>query len=355
LTTQDIKNIIISTYDFVGSVYGEQYRGMPSEILPTVADVINSRNTLYINSKIDATENLLAQNNLLTPREAAMIQEIQNIFTTGSQLNMTSAQAGPYFANKLQALRTKYKNIVWNVNEGEGFLGMLSIAESSNEYWHLGTTLQNPSTKVTANSQGNSLKLNKKMTVTAFPVLDPLEPESSIVHIDLASYAFGWGWAVYDDFIAGNLHESSQYRRITKGLQAAITGSTLGVIKPDVDITTDLLTDSPIGGNPGTSPQIYNFPSDYNGLYYYVSSEELAHNGNLNYPTHVYLGPSNKYYYNSGLTCLLPDGIYFPKSSGAYYKVVNGLVTEIGSKPTILPGGDKPIQHIIDNLFPVCN
>ncbi|WP_454881742.1 hypothetical protein [Sphingobacterium detergens] len=349
-TSQDLKDIIISTYDFIGSTYGEEYRGIPSQILPTVVDVINAPNTVLVNAKIDSIENILTQNSILTAREALMIQELQNIFTVGSQLNMTSLQAGPYFANKLETLRTKYENIVWNINEGEAFLGMLSIAESSNEYWHLGTTLQLPPTQQT----GNSAKFNKKMNVTVIPALDPFEPEGSIVHVDLAGYALGWGWAVYNDWAAGNLHESGQNGRITRGLQTAITASALRLAKRElgdgVSLSNDLFIDSP-----KTSTPVLHFPANYFGRYYYVSSEDLAHDGNLMYPTFVYLGTSNKYYYNSGLTCLLPDGIYFSKTSTAYYKVENGVVTKEGIKPTSFPGGLKPFQHVIDNLFPPCN
>lgn len=124
---------------------------------------------------------------------------------------------------------------------------------------------------------------------------------------------------------------------------------------PKLDIN-DLITDPFDKINP-TTPEtpVYNFPEDYIGLYYYVSSAELAHNDNTMYSTSIFKGASNKYYYNSGLTCLIPDGYYFTKGNSSYYKVVNGLVKEIGRKPTNFPGGMKPLQYVIDNLFPICN
>lgn len=103
-------------------------------------------------------------------------------------------------------------------------------------------------------------------------------------------------------------------------------------------------------------PQIpvLNFPTNYIGAYYYVSHEGYAHNDNTMYSTFIYSN-NNKNYYNVGLTCLLPDGIYFNTSNPKYYKVKNGIVIEIGNKPIFSSGEVKPIQHVIDNLFPACN
>lgn len=100
---------------------------------------------------------------------------------------------------------------------------------------------------------------------------------------------------------------------------------------------------------------VLKFPTDYTGVYYYVSDESLAHNENLEYSTFIYKNNENKYYYTSSLTCLLPNGVYFNNQDGIYYKVLNGLVTEIGSTPTNFPGGFKPIQEVLDNIFPACN
>jgi len=353
--SQDIKNIIISTYDFIGSTYGEEYRGIPSQILQTVVDVINSENTLFINSKIDATEELLTQNNLLSSRESLMIQELQDIFAVGSQLNMTSEQAGPYFANKLKELRTKYKNIVWNINEGEGFLGMLSIAESSNEYWHLNTTVQSPSAKVVAKS---------KMNITAIPTLAPFDLENSIVHVDLAGYALAWGWAVYNDWAAGNLHESGQYGRITKGLQGAITASTMRLIKTQTrKITVDLFPDSSSTSNPlfpgnggnggGTGVVLPKLPGmDLDDFRYADNIDRMKTiiNGKKTYfacTTKIFFNNQNgKYYSDSTLQTVLPDGFY-TNDLKEVYKIVNG---EYGGKQTILPCSNCSAQEVSLNF-----
>lgn len=354
LSTQDVKDIILSTYDFVGSVYGNDNRGISSEILPTIVDVINASNTVLVNAKIDSMENILIQNNILTVREVSMLQEIQDIFTIGYQLNMTSNQAGAYYSSKFNELKTKYANIVWNVNEGEAFLGMLSIAESSNEYWHSNSAISIQSLTGNKNYKAKSSNLNKKMNIVTVPALDPTEPEGALVHVDAAAYALAWGWAVYNDWSKGNLNESGQYRRITIGLQAAITASTMRLVvkRWGSEVTTDLFPEM-MDNEPATP--IYNFPENFNGIYYYVSDPEYAHNDNTMYPTSIFKGALNKYYYNSALTCLLPDGYYFNESNSSYYKVINGLVKEIGSKPTNFPGGMKPIQEVIDNLFPICN
>jgi len=354
VSEQDIKSIILSTYDFVGSIYGNDSKGISENIKPAIVDIINASNSIVVNNKLDSIKNTLIQNNILTSREASMMQEIQNIFTVADQLNMTSSQAGPYFENKLNELKIKYQNIIWNINEGEAFLGMLSIAESSNKYWHSDAVIS-----INKNKSYRKIAANpsKRMNNVTVPALDPLEPEGSIVHIDLAGYALAWGWAVYNDWSSGNLTESGQYNRMTKGLQGAITASTMRrvTLKWGQEVHEDFFPDLTPGNGNQTPETSLNFPSDYSGLYYYVSSKELAHNDNLVYPTYVYLGQSNKYYYNPGLTCLLPDGIYFSKLSTSYYKVINGLVKEKGVKPKTFPGGVRPIQHIIDDLFPACN
>jgi len=112
VSEQDIKSIILSTYDFVGSIYGNDSKGISENIKPAIVDIINASNSIVVNNKLDSIKNTLIQNNILTSREASMMQEIQNIFTVADQLNMTSSQAGPYFENKLNELKIKYQNII---------------------------------------------------------------------------------------------------------------------------------------------------------------------------------------------------------------------------------------------------
>lgn len=149
--------------------------------------------------------------------------------------------------------------------------------------------------------------------------------------------------------IVGAIQGSELAAELTEDEYSMIVGgNTVNIKGVNVPIEFDNILVMP------TTPSL-TFPSNYTGLYYYVSSKDLAHEENLIYPTYIFKNSQNIYYYNSGLTCLLPNGVYFNNYDLQYYKVLNGKVTEIGSKPTVFPGGDKPLQELISNLFPNCN
>lgn len=135
---------------------------------------------------------------LLTSREAGMVNELKGIFSTVYSLGMTQGYAYNFFKSEFKRLEEKYQFVSFNENEGELFLGLLNIAKSSNEYWHVGSDAFD------------------------LPPVDPNEPEPVIVQVDLIGYIVGWGKAVWADYDSGNLHSSGQWRRIKAGGSNAI-------------------------------------------------------------------------------------------------------------------------------------
>ena len=112
---------------------------------------------------------------LLTSRETGMANELKAIFSTVYSLGMTQGYAYNFFKMEFKRLEDKYQFLSFNENEGELFLGLLNIAKSSNEYWHVGS----PSFDL--------------------PPVDPNELEPVIVQVDLIGYIVGWGKAVWAD------------------------------------------------------------------------------------------------------------------------------------------------------------
>lgn len=135
---------------------------------------------------------------LLTSRETGMVNELKAIFSTVYSLGMTQGYAYNFFKMEFKRLEDKYQFLSFNENEGELFLGLLNIAKSSNEYWHVGS----PSFDL--------------------PPVDPNELEPVIVQVDLIGYIVGWGKAVWADYDSGNLHSTGQWRRIKAGGSNAI-------------------------------------------------------------------------------------------------------------------------------------
>ncbi len=100
----------------------------------------------------------------------------------------------------------------------------------------------------------------------------------------------------------------------------------------------------------------YLFPSDYMGIYYYVTSPDAAHSSNTEYGTSITYGADEKYYYlNIYGNCPLPDGYYFNNESSKYYEVVGSKVVSIGNKINYCSTRLVPIQHNIPDPFVPCN
>lgn len=107
-----------------------------------------------------------------------------------------------------------------------------------------------------------------------------------------------------------------------------------------------------------TTPVEYSFP-ETNSVYYYVINKDDAHdwNYNLEYSTSVVRRADKKYYRSSIFSedCLLPDGYYFNNSDNFYYKVLNGIIIEIGNKTQYCNTCPRPYMHEISpNPFIPC-
>ncbi|EEI92679.1 hypothetical protein HMPREF0765_1771 [Sphingobacterium spiritivorum ATCC 33300] len=98
--------------------------------------------------------------------------------------------------------------------------------------------------------------------------------------------------------------------------------------------------------NPIETPIGLNFPENYTGVYTYATDLASLSDSMVDPVTNVYKGANGLYYYNSNLTCLLPDGFY--RNEGTYYKVFMGKVIETGTPlPQCLtcPGPSQPVFY----------
>lgn len=301
----DLKNIIGSLYDYVLNQpeFSGSEIGIPVQVVPDLVSIVNESNPVAIDLKVDATIALLRQQSSVSLREAGMIKELQNIFINGYALNMTQTNAGIYFTDKLNQLRAKYADVEWEINEGEGFLGMLGIATSSNQYWH-GT--------------------------------ESGELENTIVQVDMVAYILAWGSLVSNEVRAGTLRPEGQRNRIISSFQAALAASTLRKVKSRaVLITTSIINDAvPI--NQGNLLRKY-FPEPLTTeLVYYT--KEYTHIGvklATYFTTHIYK-KGYKYYYDPSCDSpyILPDGYYLFQEdlkSQKFYFIIRGIVCEINN------------------------
>ncbi|WP_316817075.1 hypothetical protein [Pedobacter nyackensis] len=327
----DLKNIISSIYDYVLSqpeFFGSE-RGIPQQVVPDLVSIVNEPNPATINLKIDATITLLRQQNYISLREAGMIKELQNIFINGYALNMTQINAGIYFTDKLDELRAKYADIEWGINEGEGFLGMLEIATSSNQYWH---------------------------------EVQSLDLEDPIVQVDMGAYVLAWGWLVYNEAMAGTLQSRDQWKRISRSTQAAITASTLRTIKIySVPINTLIVNEAVLipprvigkPDSPAVLGQYFPEPLTTDFVYYSMLPMHIGVNLAPSVKIHIYK-KGDQYFYapNCDPLYILPNGYYVLKKdllTQKYYQIVNGRVFKIG-KASNKPNATLP-PYVWENPF----
>ncbi|MEH3115208.1 hypothetical protein [Pedobacter terrae] len=333
----DVKNLNNAIYDYVLAQpeFSGSGRGIITEVVPKVISIVYAQTSQQIDSKVDSTVLSLRQNNILSIREAGMIKEIQDIFMDGYSLNMNQSVAGPYFSNKLNQLKNKYINIIWDINEGEAFLGALEIAISSNQYWHSNTAQVLPIASKVAQHKLMSIDKTGNLLL---PPFTPDDPETPIVQVDLVAYLLSWGWQVYNQYMAGTLDSSGQYDRISRGLQAAISASTLRLIKTSMAVLNDDMFNGVDGGTlpgGGVTPT-YNFPSPLTTDFVYYTNQYTHIGSNYRPPfitTRIYAG-NNFYYFDSSLTRKLPDGYYILQedlSTNKYYQVSNGVVIAINT------------------------
>lgn len=137
------------------------------------------------------------------------------------------------------------------------------------------------------------------------------------------------------------------------GLAVAVYAFTECISSEDVSIPGD--DDVPPFGDESL-PIVILFPKEYNGEYYFTLHPTYINNPETGpkYSTHIYYF-NNKYYFNSGKTCLLPNGYYFSNYDNNYYYVIDGKIQSKDSKPnTVPPGGIYPIEEEYPNPFD-CN
>ncbi|MFB6453980.1 hypothetical protein ACE38W_01820 [Chitinophaga sp. Hz27] len=203
--------------------------------------VLNSFSQNSIKTKWAESVNQQAIVDKVSTRERGMVGEITTVFNTaiasnaGIQANYLSVKS------QLAAIRQKYKNTVLLPNEGELFWGVLSIAESSNEYWSTeGASYVNAVIKYDS--------MNYKAGNPYSLVTDPLRSQAPFLTADCLGYLIGWTKAVVDENSAnGGLSIKNEDKRIGAGLGLALTfsgGSLLRTMKRMVLSPVNISKDS---------------------------------------------------------------------------------------------------------------
>ena len=138
--------------------------------------------------------------------EQNAISEVNQIFVNLSTSNLSPEQWYNYIKNNAMVIQSKY-NL-----QGEAVCGLLSIMNSSNEYWHNASSLS--------------------VTTPSDPPI-PLDP--IIVEADCVGYLFGWGRAFWDDQTRFNNQKdfsNNANNRIMAGLWSAMSVSFVKALPP---------------------------------------------------------------------------------------------------------------------------
>ncbi|WP_343533580.1 hypothetical protein [Pedobacter sp.] len=307
-----------------------EFSGLNLSTSPDVMLSINSSATIrtpsHLSNQLDSVLNILNQYNLISSRELGMVEELNDIFINGYSLNLNQADANYYFATELQALRNQHMNIVWNVNEGELFLGMLEVAINSNIYWH--SNLSNE-------TQG--FRTSKTMTLSneLLPA-DPTLPEEPLVQVDAIGYIFGWGKAVLSDYNNNKLNPSGQWHRIGQGALTALQASTLGGWRKwfgDGDPENPSIDNPGNGSNNNPLSLPMPLPTPVIAYWISVSDAEVSNTVDNSFSTPIYLNSAdNKYYSDAIFSNVVPDGLYkHPENfyNNKFHRIINGQVTAI--------------------------
>ncbi len=171
---------------------------LTQEMIPTLDNIlINGTVSLVRNEYDTATQDVLSLEPI-TSREATLVADFSNILNEAYNMNLDRAQTYSFMESELSRLTDEMSNIAYHPNEGELINGLLEIAKQSNLYWsgHL-------------------------------PTRDL--PSVSLVQMDLVGYIFGWGEALREDVMAGDVQPSGQARRIEKGIWGALGFSAGGM------------------------------------------------------------------------------------------------------------------------------
>ncbi|HVI44486.1 MAG TPA: hypothetical protein VM802_06440 [Chitinophaga sp.] len=166
--------------------------------------------------------------NLVSTREKSMISEITNVFNTSFSTNPSIQNNYLAVKSKLAAIRNKYAGTIFLPNEGELFSGLLSIAESSNEYWsNEGATYVNAIVQYDITAYGNG---------GPFAIIqDPIRSQTSFITADCIGYLAGWASALYSEYNSnGTISIKNENHRIGQGLIWAIAGSAGVLLKAEV-------------------------------------------------------------------------------------------------------------------------
>ncbi len=137
--------------------------------------------------------------------EKQAISEIQQVFESIYNTNISSSELHEYLQVKINHVATNYNN---SLNaENELFTGLLQITSFSNDYW-------------------NNVK--QQVSVIDEPLI-PFEPDPYVVQLDCIGYILAWTSAVYEDSkTEKGVTKDGQWNRIGKGLFGAVGASTLG-------------------------------------------------------------------------------------------------------------------------------
>ncbi|NHA04345.1 hypothetical protein G7092_11085 [Mucilaginibacter sp. HC2] len=158
---------------------------------------------------------------IITTREQGMVAEIEQVLVNASN-QLSNTENHNVIKEKLNSIKVKYSNTVYNANEGELFNGLLSIASSSNDF--------------------NFDYLNTGQSVNGPP--PPDKSLANVIAADALGYIWGWGKAVYEDSKKpGGIQKSGENERIKQGLIGAIQASSMKLLPVKTTVPPTVIFD----------------------------------------------------------------------------------------------------------------
>jgi hypothetical protein len=188
---------------------------------------------------------------IITAREQGMVAEIEQVLVNASN-QLSNAENHNVIKEKLNAIKVKYSNIIYNANEGELFNGLLNIASSSNDF--------------------NFDYLNTGQAVNGPP--PPDKSLANVIAADALGYIWGWGKAVYEDSKKpGGIQKSGENERIKQGLIGAIQASSMKLLPVKSTVSPTVIFDPKL-----KTPKTISDYLKKNGSNYELKIQELSDN-----------------------------------------------------------------------------
>lgn len=233
---ENAKYITANSLDFINNTEDFANIDLHTNLSRGIEDVINTTqnlNEIQMNDYWNLVTEFKGLEDVISSREREMVSEIQRIFTDLTPLTLTNSQLHAVIKNRLEALKEKHANIIFEDCEGELFLGAMEIALYSTDFWSEKST-------ITLVSNINANRFNKfafTHQFTSNPQEQVIETPGAIIQADIIGYLFAWGGALWNDSQSEKgVRAEDQYSRIGTGLWGAMGASTGRLIKPNATL-----------------------------------------------------------------------------------------------------------------------